>query len=105
MRRGSRAHRALQREDTNMTPFKQISKSLFFSALLCAMACFSTAEAAEQGPAETRPRQPSISTSGAGEVSVSPDSFRISIGVEAGDELLDRARLQVNAKMDLILAS
>jgi uncharacterized protein len=90
-----------------MASLKQISKSLFWSGLLFgAVICLPAAEAADKAmaeAAETLQCQSHITTKGSGEVTVSPDSFRLSVGVEVRDKLLQTARHEVNTKMDQIL--
>ncbi|KYF57887.1 hypothetical protein BE08_43980 [Sorangium cellulosum] len=88
-----------------MVIFKQRSRSLFFIALLAGAVngLPGAAEAAEEAATDTSASQPFISTSGSGEVSVDPDGFRISIGVEVQDKSLQKAQNQVNAAMERIL--
>lgn len=80
-----------------------IWNSLLFSGLLFAtVASLPAAEAVEPLAAETRAGQPLLSAEGSGSVSVDPDAFRMNIGVEARNQNLEKARSEVNTKMERI---
>jgi hypothetical protein len=61
--------------------------------------------AAPSGAREERPsaEQRSITTHGSGEERVRPDSFRVSVGVEAQAETVDKAQNEVNTKMQRVI--
>lgn len=81
-----------------MGSLKHLSKSVLAGGLLgCAVAWSAPAVAHEEQS------QPIIATEGRGEVSVEPDSFRVSVGAVARDTDLDKARRSVNAKIERII--
>jgi uncharacterized protein len=88
-----------------MALLKQVTQRLVLSGALIGLVIGSPRAAAAQNAATAGATKSHVTTQGYGEVRVRPDSLRVIVGVETEAATLDKARREVNTKMQEVIRS